>query len=567
MPYSIPFRRDRNVWFWFGVLPASFYLLGFVLLTFPLITTFSDRLWSGIPDGWQSLWNLWWVHKSLFALGQLPWHTTFLHYPYGVSLWTHTLSPFNGFMALALLPLLSFTQIYNLVILFSFVVGGLTAFYLAFLVTKSYSPSLVAGYVFTFSSYHLSQSGGHMQLASLEWIPLFVMAWYALWIKPSVKMGVLSAVSLGAVTLCDYYYAFYCVIAAGVMGVWWLVRQRGLKRDQGKALATFLGVALVTVLPFVLALAVELVTSPVTGHPARRFSLDLMQLFVPGSNWRFAEWTKYFWSRWPWNTEEENVALSVSALIMMGFVLSQYKRWRAQNVLLWYLLLFVFLVLSLGPILHWNGKAFSNIPLPYGALTQVLPILNASGVPIRMMVMVSLSAAMLCAYGLQLMFEGPRWMQIVGIGFGCLMLLEPLPRQFPTKPLTVPAYVYALRSLPGNGGVLDFVGRVFKPEKGGKKGTAEVMYYQMIHEKPIAFGYVSRMSNTLRQRDAEFWNVLQAIRLDALCSDYDMQYLAWNPRVPLDAPLLDKAPVVYRDQTAIIYNLKPNGRCISDNPQ
>ncbi|MBI4670804.1 MAG: hypothetical protein HY741_03935 [Chloroflexi bacterium] len=555
-------RRDKNIWFWFGIVPAGFYLLGFVALTFPLITTFSERLWARGADGWQSLWNLWWVHKALLELGQLPWDTNWIHYPYGVSLWTHTLGPFNGLVGAALYPFLSFPQIYNFVVLFSFVASGLTTFYLVYFLTKSYVPSLLAGYVFTFSSYHLAQSNAHLQLAATEWIPLFILYWYALWTKPGIMMGAMAAVMLGAVALCDYYYLFYCVIAAGVMSLWWLVQFRGLPRAQLKSLVAFAAVALVTVAPLVIPLAVELVRAPVVGHAVEKNSLDLVQLFVPGSNWRFAEWTRAVWSRWQMNSAEGNAALSISVLVTLGYVFWQRKKLREPNVLLWYLLLLVFLLLSIGPVLHWNGNVFTAFPMPYGVLTDLLPILHASGVPIRMVVMITLSAAVLVGYGLKLLFAGTKATLGVGVVLALLMLIEPLPKDFSMMSLKVPSYVTALGSSPDNAGVLDFVEPDIQNRKsGGAGGKAKVLYYQTLHQKPVGFGYVSRVSPGTLEQDTRLWKEIEALHWGVLCRIYNFRYLAVDPNEKLDFDSLKTVTIVYRDKDAIVYDLKPGGQC------
>ena len=48
----------------------------------------------------------------------LPWYTTYLHYPVGTTLLGHTLNPFNGLLAIALLPVLTLVQTYNSIVIF-----------------------------------------------------------------------------------------------------------------------------------------------------------------------------------------------------------------------------------------------------------------------------------------------------------------------------------------------------------------------------------------------------------------------------------------------------------------
>ena len=159
--------------FW---IPALLYLAIFLILNPGFLTHFSTHFAFSGPDGFQNIWNLWWVDRSVSG-GHLPWHTTLLHHPFGTTLLGHTLNPFNGFIAIPLLKVLTLVQTYNLIVLFSFVFGGVTAFWLCRAMTGSLAGSLVGGAVFTFSSFHVAHASNHLQLVALEWIPLFLLCW------------------------------------------------------------------------------------------------------------------------------------------------------------------------------------------------------------------------------------------------------------------------------------------------------------------------------------------------------------------------------------------------------
>ncbi|HYV09319.1 MAG TPA: hypothetical protein VE980_00200, partial [Pyrinomonadaceae bacterium] len=159
------------------VIPLLFYFACFYLLTFPQLHQFSTHYFTDEGDGLGNIWNLWWTNKAITELHQYPWHTTFLYYPYGTSLLSHTLNPFNGLLAIVLLRLMTQVQAHNFIVVFAFVVSGVTAFFLAREFTKSFAACLIAGFIFTFSEYHFSHAQGHLNLLSMEWIPLFVLCW------------------------------------------------------------------------------------------------------------------------------------------------------------------------------------------------------------------------------------------------------------------------------------------------------------------------------------------------------------------------------------------------------
>src|SRR5450756_449952 len=208
------------------LLPAALYFALFCLLTYPLITMFSTRLFGDLGDGVQNYWNLWWMNKSIVQMRAPFWKTPYLHYPYGTTLLGHTLNPFNGFMAIPMLRFLTLLQAYNVIVVFSFVMGGVTAFWLAYYITRAYWPSFLGGCVFTFSAFHFAHAEGHMQLVSLEWLPLFSLLWYMLVEKPRPLLGVAAALALFTVVLCDYYYMFYSVLLAILMVIWKAARSR-----------------------------------------------------------------------------------------------------------------------------------------------------------------------------------------------------------------------------------------------------------------------------------------------------------------------------------------------------
>src|SRR5215218_8894310 len=232
------------------VIPFLFYLVCFYLLTFPQLHQFSTHYFTDEGDGLGNIWNLWWTNKAITELHQSPWHTTFLYYPYGTSLLPHTLNPFNGLLAIILMRFLSQVHVHNFIVVFTFVTTGVTAFFLAREFTKSFIACLIGGFIFTFSEYHFSHAHGHLNLLSMEWVPLFVLCWYRLISKPRVITGVVSAGVLFLVLLCDYYYFLYCVLIGLLIFIWQWVRSRDwlffLRSKYPHALGAFLVVTLIT---------------------------------------------------------------------------------------------------------------------------------------------------------------------------------------------------------------------------------------------------------------------------------------------------------------------------------
>jgi hypothetical protein len=90
---SGPARRLRE-----AAVALAAYLVLFVVITFPLIRSFSTHFFADGGDGAQNVWNIWWVNEAVTTLHELPWYTRYLHFPHGTTLVGHTLNAFNGFL-------------------------------------------------------------------------------------------------------------------------------------------------------------------------------------------------------------------------------------------------------------------------------------------------------------------------------------------------------------------------------------------------------------------------------------------------------------------------------------
>ena len=136
------------------LLPALIYFIGFVLLTYPLITHFSSSFMGDSQDVYQNVWSLWWFQQAVDSKDLSLWHTNMVFYPQGASLYGHALSPLNGALAYPLQKFLDWHQVYNTLIIFNFVATGISLFWFTHYYIKSWFPSVVAGGLYTFSAYH-----------------------------------------------------------------------------------------------------------------------------------------------------------------------------------------------------------------------------------------------------------------------------------------------------------------------------------------------------------------------------------------------------------------------------
>jgi hypothetical protein len=510
---SRPDARTREV-----VAATVLYAFAFVAFTFPLIRSFSTHFFADHGDGLQNVWNIWWVNEAVTTLHELPWRTQYLHYPHGTTLAGHTLNAFNGFVCLPLLRVLTLVQAHNVMVIFGFVAGGLNAFFLCRYLTGDFAGSLAGGFIFTFSSFHFAHAEGHLQLVSLEWVPLFVLSWIALLRRPSRSLSAAAAVTLWLVLLCDYYYFFYCAMFA----VLWFVLEAAsgalpprplLLRGVGGFL---LGAAL-TSGPLILNLLWSQSRDPLIGaHEPNEFSLDLLALVIPGGHWRFNDLTRWYWSKLPGNIHESSVYLGVGSSCLLMWAWSARHQIDGVNVKRWFLLLAFFAVLALGPTLHVAGHAFNWIHLPYEMLVALVPPLRLSGTPVRMVVMVHLCAGVLIAGGFTRFRGLTGWWRAAFVTLVAVTLLELLPRPLPRTAATVPAFVTFLARQPKGLGLMDRSQTIDPPS---------VLYYQTQHHLPIDGGYISRLPATVATFDHELEQLYRTGDFKKLCTEYGFRFL------------------------------------------
>jgi hypothetical protein len=509
-----------------GVFPLLFYFIMFCLLTYPLISHFFTNFFGdNTTDLLQNAWNLWWVNLAVLHPNLYPsiWQTNMLHWPYGTTLIGQTLNPFNGYMAVFLLRFLSLTATYNAITIFAFVMGGLTTYWLLYHLTRSFWGSILAGFLFTFSSYHFAQAHGHMNLVSLEWIPLFILCWYLLITRPKTITAVGAAVVLWMVILCDYYYFFYCVMAAILIVLWYAIIQKNMiffiRRDYLVPLITFAGITLLLAGPIISTLVISNYRDPLLGsHDPIEFSLDPLALIIPGGGWIFNPLTKSYWTKLQGNISESTVYLGLSVYILMGYVVGKRKELEnsvKQQVCLWLLVMGFFFLLALGPSLQIAGKVIWHKPMPYTLLVYVFPFLRLSGVPVRMSVMIILAASVIAAIGFrELLRNFPKYKFFILVLLG-ILIIETLPAPINGTKIEVPEYITALASLPNDGGVVDLV----------TNDASLLMYYQTIHQKPIVFGYISRIPTSVDEKDKVLSEAIQNRDYCKLWDTYHIRYL------------------------------------------
>lgn len=540
---------------WF-LLPALFYSMFFVIFTWPLITDFSTHFFTGKGDGLQNVWNNWWVDFSITQEGTLPWYTTWLKYPHGTTMLGQTMNPINGMMGILLSPFFSPTQSYNFTVMFAFIFGGISAAWLAYEFSKAYIPSLLAGFIFTFSAYHFAHALGHMQLVTLEFLPLFLFLWWRFLKNQTYTLAVGAGLSLFLVYLSDHYYFFYSIITAAIMFfyMWRKNLLEPLKPEFLKPLATFIATVCLTSLPLALSLVWANHVDPFTGsHPVNEHAMDIFAPFIYGQNWRWHDLTKFYWNDQDAATSEHSVYLGITVIAILIFAFIKRKTFSQKQrrwLALWGGTLGLFWILSLGPLLKVDWHLIDWFYMPYAFLAVIFPPLDLSGVPVRMMVITVLGAAIVAAIVLSKLDLTRRSRRIFLGLFFAVLVLEMWPTGIPATRIETPEYVARLMQAPEpKAGVIDWV-----------SPAPEALYFQTLHERPMTFGYISRTPKSVEAADVFIYEAAREGWYGISCQDHGVRYMITPEE--FEAAEEDGLKKIYQSDEAVIYDLKgEDGQC------
>jgi hypothetical protein len=415
------------------LLTLLLYAGATVFYTRPLLLHMTNAIAGGGIDGWNFYWDYWWTPFALFNLHQTPFHTDWIFYQSGTSLYFHTLQSLGGLMA-APFQFIGLAFADNVVTLLSYLLAGWFTYLLARLLLQQYvgnaggeaaegdnqsSPSgrvllveaaaFVAGFAFAFASPWRLQYlyAGQGSRLGIEWVPLFLYFAYRAYLRQSWKDAVFAGLSVVAAALTELQYVVYITIIVVILLLVELV-VRGWRAWWRPALyiagAGVLAVVLLS--PILLQMYGELSHDPTlipTTSATVLHSADLLELFAPNrSNLIWGGLAGALQSP-VYDKYPMPGAFSPPYIILGLAIVGVVLTWRRAQTKVLLACGLTFLLISYGPMLHINGKdtftAYqTNIPMPYAVL-YYLPFMQVSRDPERFGEMAYLFWCLLAAVG------------------------------------------------------------------------------------------------------------------------------------------------------------------------
>ncbi len=480
-------------------------LLGYVALTgivyWPVVVHPRSRILADTGDGAFFMWNLWSLPRSVLS-GENPFHTGAVFHPLGANLGFNTILAPVTFVSWPLQKLLGLALAANAVQLGAVVLTGLGMYLLASQVGAARVPAFVAGLIFAFTPYRMSQAPGHWNLNHTEFLVFGLWALLRLYERPTKGRAAFLGAVLALTGWSDGYYSVFLGFGVLIVVAWrW---RETIRPEIASRLGVAVAVAVLLSAPLLGAMANDLrrgELDPIPGWGgADAYSADLMSWITPPRNRRVLP--DLMTSVDPILFQGERTIFPTWTLMAAGLAGAVWGARRRRGM--WLLFFGVFFVLSLGPFLQangWRGGAFSrfdtpfSVPLPGIALGWI-PVVNGVRDPARFAVMAVLALSVLAAFALTRIQARHRVVGIVVASLvGLLALAESLPSHTPTLPSAIPPAYAAIAADAGNGAVMEIplqwrTGFGLYGEFNGDHTL--FLYYATRHGKPMVNGMMPR---------------------------------------------------------------------------
>jgi hypothetical protein len=340
------------------------------------------------------IWSLaWWPHAIFHHIN--PVITNAIWAPAGYNLAQATTMPGPAVLVFPLTGCFGPVAVHNLLVLLCPALAALAAYILCHYVCGSFWVSLFSGYIFGYSEYTLSQTGGHLVLLFIFPLPLLI---YLVLRRQSGSLTRHTFLALLSSLLVFIFLSFEELFAtsAAFGGAALLIsfalfgHQRRSIRQVTVEIAGAYAIALLLLTPFLYYVLRSGV--PHVVNPPEVYSNDLLSFVIPTRIFLITCKKLSLISRQFGMGQVERAAYLGPGLWLI-FGLFVWKNWKTDVGKLLTLSFFVVAVASLGPKLHIEGVR--GVSLPWAVVAK-LPLLDLA-LPGRFGVYLFLIAALVMA--------------------------------------------------------------------------------------------------------------------------------------------------------------------------
>lgn len=462
-----------------------------LVVTYPLPFRLSTHLAGDDYDVWARPWATWWTRRAI-SEGHPFYETDMLFHPRGVSLVYHSFSHVNTALAVVLEPVVGVVAAHNVTVLLAYALSGFSMAILVRDLTKRPGAGVVAGLVFSFSTYHVDQSS-HLIILSTQWLPLWMLFVTRLLRDPPHKKWsgrLLGQTGVAALFLVlTALSSWHLLIFAALWGAIYLfhaaVWERARLRWTNLSAFVIMGTAALLVLsPLLLPLIQARLGGAGEGWldvaVDEAHSTDILAFFVPSRRHPIlGALVEPIHERI--GRRQVFLGYVPLALALVGALKGGH---RAR---VWLLVTLIFFTISLGAYVRFNGKLLSLGPGQAPLQPWLIPLTELIRDPARLTAMTTLGMAVLAGLGVAWLTDNV----IVSksrpalILLGAVILFEYLPWPFPTTRVEGSPFFEELGRVEESFALADIPTHQLELRRLS-------MFHQITHQKPIVEGIVGR---------------------------------------------------------------------------
>ena len=569
-----------------------------VFFTFPVILDFTGAT-AGMEcyDKCHMMWRIWWTDFS-FENGLDFQHSNYMFYPDGTNIGGN-LAYFTTSIGFLLVQFLDYVTTWNVIWFLGLVFGGYGCYLLANNFHKNYLSSIIAGIIFTFTTYHMAHSIAHIGLSMIVWLPIFVLFLFKLLEKQSKYYSVVGGIIFFLISLTHLYYSVFITMFSIIFFTIYIFRQ---KKVSNKTFITNFSIVLTIGL---ISTSVLFLSNPPLSNESPDRSLDehitystnFENLILPVPEHTTQKISDYGMLLAFYSSFDKSHKLQIENFVFLGYsviFLSALAvvKYRQNHLWFWLLICGIFIVMSFGPELK-IFKTTTGIIMPDKIFYDTIPGWDEIRAPARFVVMANLALAVVASYAVYGLIKNrfssfkQQLMLTTIIGFVILFEFSMIP--FPSYSEPIPDIYEEIKSDDSKFAVLPIpIGGV-----GDQLLMSDpiILYHQIYHEKPIYGGHESRASAEIMMNTRTYFlNMFHIIGSEydiieqdlpthglSLFNHFDIKYVTLHKKLssyghleksqakfilgikPIISEILGEDNPVYEDDRIAVYKIpKPN---------
>ena len=257
---------------WLCSLPIAGLVYAIIILVFfyPYIGIFTSSLIGPAEDNLQDYWNSWYAQQFYESNSTEFFESNLLFFPEGTSLRYHSFSYSNLALEFALRKLLFLplsipvvVSLHNGMLLLYFYLSAIGAYILIRYLFNSPLAGILGGFIFGFSPFHYAHALHHTHVATIQYIPFFVVCFlkYCETRKLRFMLGAVVFYVLSA--LSSWYYLVYILYFLFFYWIWRAFRERSfLPRDTLFPICQVVGITVLILSPLLVPMIREGIGEP-----------------------------------------------------------------------------------------------------------------------------------------------------------------------------------------------------------------------------------------------------------------------------------------------------------------